>query len=158
MGITGEDTENRRADVAIAAVGSLADMQAWNDALLAKLAGRVSDELSDGNTLAYINNGVRRNYRPERMVRLMDQMEAAVSRELGYIANRDLRAALRYTFPLTHVDEPLIVIVKNVDPRRAVNAYRYDGIAWAPRIVRVFGDDRAVMEDRPGLYVFSWAK
>ena len=152
---TNAGTENRRADVAITAVGSLTDISKWNGEVMNKLAEQVSGEVSDPNLINNINAGVERGYRPERMAGLMDQVRTAANRELGNIADRDLRPSLRYAFPLTRVDEPIIVISKNLDPRRDVHAYRYDGSAWAPLSVKDFGGDRAVIEDRPGAYVFS---
>jgi hypothetical protein len=147
--------ENRGADVAITAVGSLEDIREWNEELIKKLAERVSEETEDEYTLDYIKHGVDRDYRPERYVRFLDRVEAAVKRELDRVADRDLRPTLRYAFPLTRVEEPIIIIAKNLDTRRDVHAYKYENTGWTPRNVLNFGDDRAVSEIRPGAFVFS---
>ncbi|MDR2650505.1 MAG: fibronectin type III domain-containing protein [Clostridiales bacterium] len=147
--------ENLMANVMITAVGSLEDISEWNEKLLKKLAERVSDEATDEYTLDYINYGVERDYRPERFVRFMDRVEAAVKRELDQVAARDLEPTLRYAYPLTRVDEPIIIIAKNLDTRRDVHAYRYESAGWASRNVLNFGDDKALSENQPGVYVFS---
>jgi len=153
--VTHANVENRRADVAISAVGSTRIISDWNDEVLRIFAERIADEVSDEELFEFIRNGVERGHQPERLVRFTDRVKAHVQRELDSMARENLRPTLQFNFPLTRLEEPMIIISKNLDPRTVTNAFRFEDSGWVPRNILNFGDDRAVSEKALGSYVFS---
>ena len=153
--VTHANVENRRADVEISAVGSRQNISDWNDEMLRLLSDRIAAEVADDELFDIIKRGVERGHQPERLVQFTDRVKAHVQRELDEMARRNLRPTLRFTFPLNRLEEPMIVISKNLDPRTVTDAFRFDNSGWVPRNVMNFGDDRAVSEKELGSYVFS---
>jgi hypothetical protein len=147
-------TGYRSAEVSLFAIGSRIPIQAWNDELLDSFSKRIYEELADERLLESIKNNVAHGVRPEILVRQMDRIQAIIRRELNRSAQKELWPMLKYTYPINRVEEPILIIAKNLGKQQDTSAFRREGGKWAAREVLNFGDDRAISETRPGAYEF----
>jgi hypothetical protein len=144
----------KTAGVSLTAVGSLEPIREWNAEMLEAASAAIERDLNNPNLLEFIASKVEAGMLPEEFVRAMDKLELASKDTLRHISTGKIKPVLRYAYPVSRLDAPIIITVKNLDAAASVSAYRFIDKRWDEIEVLETSGGRSVSVKKPGLYQF----